>query len=227
MLRFLFWRTLGLVAALATVGLLMRLLNGDPVRLLRGGAGGGPQLSSEAVLGVLSESARWLDRLLLRAPGLLPWRPALLMFAAAAPLALLRLRARRKRTYVRLRVLPYRTDFADVHALTRMFSALQGRLLRRWWERLQSGQPSAGAGGAPSTVPVGPRASAWLAVTCPAGDEATVEAALQVAYPNMRLVPSSEEPGAPPCVLRLKKHRPFVERVSPPRSSASSANPSL
>jgi hypothetical protein len=40
-----------------------------------------------------------------------------------------------------------------------------------------------------------------------------VEAALQVAYPNTRLTASKERLGAPPALLRLKKHSPFIMRM--------------
>src|SRR5690242_18601284 len=64
-------------------------------------------------------------------------------FAAAAIAAscvliviLSRWRARRRRQYVRLAVLPYRSDDPTAEAIVNMFEALHKRLLRRWWRRL-------------------------------------------------------------------------------------------
>ncbi len=100
-----------------------------------------------------------------------------------------------------------------------MFEVLHKRLLRRWWRRLLLGQPAvslevhhAGAGldggGGQEVHP-----TAWLAVTCPEGDEEMVQAALQSAYPNCRVGPARGLPGVPPAVLRLKKHAEFIKRV--------------
>ncbi len=55
--------------------------------------------------------------------------------------------------------------------------------------------------------------SAWLAVSCPAGLEAMVEAALRGAYPNCRLRPAMQPVGIPPAVLRLKKQTGFIKRA--------------
>ncbi len=214
MLRFLLWRMVGLLATLAAIGLLARLLNGDPGRILRGTPKGGPSPSPPELLEMLREGVRSFAHALPGAPSVLPGRIALSGLGVMSGLGLLRLRARRSRTYVRLRVLPYRTDVADPQALARMFSALQGRLLRRWWQRLHSGQPSVGLEVHHRPSRSGEGARCWLAVACLDREAATVEAALQVAYPNMRLVGGSEETGPPPCVLRLKKHRPFVERIT-------------
>jgi hypothetical protein len=56
-------------------------------------------------------------------------------------------------------------------------------------------------------------ASTWLAVTCPAGLESMVEAALRTAYPNCRLVLEHRLPDQPPAVVRLKKHAEFIKRA--------------
>ena len=47
----------------------------------------------------------------------------------------------------------------------------------------------------------------------PARLEGMVEAALQGAYPNCRVRDSGSTVGAAPCVVRLKKHAPFIKRV--------------
>jgi hypothetical protein len=124
----------------------------------------------------------------------------------AAAIVFGRLLARRRRSYVRLRALPYRGDDPTLEQIVGVFEALHKRLQRRWWRRLLGGQPSVG-------LEVHCDREAWLALTFPAGLEALVQAALQGAYPSMRLTPPPYEPGAPPCVLRLKKHAPFTRRV--------------
>jgi hypothetical protein len=101
----------------------------------------------------------------------------------------------------------YRTDKASAEAVVGMFEALHKRLLRRWWRRLFQGQPSVAlevhhAGG-----------SVWLAVTCPAGYEGMVQAALRTAYPNCRLLAEQRLVGCAPSVLRLKKHAEFIKRA--------------
>jgi hypothetical protein len=130
--------------------------------------------------------------------------------AAIALFALLvvacRLRARRRRQYVRLRVIPYRGDDPTAQAIVSMFEALHKRLLRRWWRRLFTGQPSVG-------LEVHYDREAWLSLTCQAGEQPLVEAALRSAYPNCRVQPAARAPGAPPCVVRLKKHSMFTKRA--------------
>jgi hypothetical protein len=137
---------------------------------------------------------------------------AVAAFMAIGSCALLvtasRLRARWRRSYVRLRVIPYRGDDPTVEAIVSMFEALHKRLLRRWWRRLLTGQPSVG-------LEVHYREQAWLSLTCPVGLESLVEAALRSAYPNCRLKPAVDAPGAPPCVVRLKKRSTFVKRAKP------------
>jgi hypothetical protein len=131
---------------------------------------------------------------------------ALAVFLLGALVAISRWNARRRRRYVRMRVETYRTDKASAEAVVSMFEALHKRLLRRWWRRLLRGQPSVSlevhhAGGA-----------VWLGVTCPAGSEDMMQAALRTAYPNCRLVEEHRLPGRPPAVLRLKKHAEFIRR---------------
>ena len=53
----------------------------------------------------------------------------------------------------------------------------------------------------------------WLAVTCIQGHERIVEASLQAAYPNCRLAGLDRHVGAPPTIVRLKKHHEFIRRV--------------
>ncbi len=90
-----------------------------------------------------------------------------------------------------------------------MFESLHKRLLRRWWRRLLSGQPSLAL-----EVHHGTERSVWLAVSCPAGSESMVETALRTAYPNCRLRATPQRLGSPPVLLRLKKQAGFIKRVA-------------
>lgn len=130
---------------------------------------------------------------------------ACLCASCALVIGVLRLRARRARRYIRLRVVPYRGDDPSAAAIVSMYEALHKRLLRRWWRRLLAGQPSV-------SLELHYDREAWLSLTCPAGAEPLVEAALRVAYPNCRLTTAPCTPGIPPYVLRLKKHSPFTKR---------------
>jgi hypothetical protein len=117
-----------------------------------------------------------------------------------------RARARATRRYVRLRVIPYRGDDPTAFAIVSMFESLHKQLLRRWWRRLLVGQPSI-------SLEVHCHREASLSLTCPAGLEPVVEAALRSAYPNCRLDPVTLTPGVSPCIVRLKKHKPFTKRA--------------
>jgi hypothetical protein len=211
-LRFLLWRFLGLIAAVAGAALLAWFLGGGPGRLLRGAPRARPMPLTPALLAsALAREAR----------GVWGWAPAWGLAPARALVALgslvllgvllARLAARHRRRYVRMRVQPYRGDHADAEALVRMFEALNKRILARWWRRLLGGQPSVALevhhGGER-----GGRAG-WLAVSAPVGLERMVEAALRTAYPSARLQPSECEPATAPHVLRLKKHADFILRA--------------
>jgi hypothetical protein len=117
-----------------------------------------------------------------------------------------RLRARRRRQYIRLSLIPYRGDDPTAQAIVSMFEALHKRLLRRWWRRLFTGQPSV-------SLEVHCDRQAWLSLTCQVGMQSLIEAALRSAYPNCRVQPAIRPLGAPPCVVRLKKHAVFIKRA--------------
>ena len=139
---------------------------------------------------------------------------------AAAGVACARLLARRRRRYVRLRVLPYRGDRASAEAIVGMYDALHKRLLRRWWRRLLSGQPSLSLEIHHLPPRNGDANSAWLAISCPRGAESAIESGLRHAYPNCTL-DRRAQPDEPAIVaaerrstvLRLKKSATFIERV--------------
>jgi hypothetical protein len=214
-LRFLLWRLLGLLALIAAFAAIEWFLHGGPGRLLRGRSPASPPVTLDGlasrVLAPLQAVWNW-------APvGGLPLLAAVLglMLVSGVLVVLLRLLARHRRCYVRLRVAVYRTDHASAEAIVRMFGALHKRVLVRWWRRLIAGQPSVGleVHHDRTSGSSGARNHAWLAVSCPRGSERMVEAALRTAYPNCRLTPLEDRVRAPSAVLRLKKDGEFIERV--------------
>jgi len=209
-LRFLFWRVLALIALIGGASMLAWFLDGGPGRLLRGHGDPTPHLDPGAAARTAGDATavlwRWHPD---GGPAVV--RPLLALSVAAATMILLgRATARSRRRYVRLTVEPYRGDHAEAAGLVRMFEALHKRLQRRWWRRLLTGQPSLSlevhhGGGAAEY-------SAWLAVSCPSGLEAAVEAALRVAYPSVRLHAGATSGFVAPAVVRLKKRAEFVMR---------------
>jgi len=209
LLRFLLWRMLGVLAALAGLALIGWFLDGGPGRVLRAGG----EHTTPFAIGALAKGAERAAGAGFRAVPSVALGPAKLLatasLASAIGLLIARGCARRRRTYVRLQVDAYRMDSAGSEALARMFAALHRRLSCRWWRRLLGGQPSVAL--EVHLEVAGDHMHAWLAVSCPAGLEGMVQAALQGAYPNCR-VRDGESLVAAPCVLRLKKHAPFIRR---------------
>jgi hypothetical protein len=207
-LRFLLWRLLGVLAVFAGFALVAWFIGGGPGAVLRGHGGDAiqPIVLVEALAHFAGDVWAWTPVLASE-----PAEVAIaLVIASACAVAIARAEARRRRRYVRLRVAPYRGDHASVDAVVAMYAALHKRLLQRWWRRLVLGQPSlslevhhTGAGAR----------SVWLAVTCIEGHERIVEASLQAAYPNCRLAGLDRHVGAPPTIVRLKKHHEFIRRV--------------
>jgi hypothetical protein len=219
-LRSLLWRLIGLLALVAGFAAVAWLLEGGPGRLLRGkpvtGAGQIlthlPRIVTEAAGSAWSWSPNG---------GLRPLATALLATVAGLLcLASMRLLARRRRRYVRLRVEPHRTDQAAVESIVRMFDALHRRLQRRWWRRLIYGQPSLSLEvhhDQADRLDKGSGYSAWMALTCPLGEERMIEAALRTAYPNCRLASlGSQATIDHAALLRLKKDADFIRRVKTP-----------
>jgi Replication-relaxation len=205
---------LGLIALLAGWALIAWFLNGGPGRVLRGHGAAAGAVSS-ALGRAIATTWEWAITV-----GVAPLKLTL-TFAAIPSLlaAIARGQARARRSYIRLRFDVYRTDQAHPEALATMFEALHNRLLRRWWRRMLLGQPSValeihytGADTSSGRRRESPHAS-WLAVTCPLGDEHMVQAAMQGAYPNSSLCPCEHRLGAPPALLRLKKHGEFIKRI--------------
>jgi hypothetical protein len=133
----------------------------------------------------------------------------------AVGLVALRWWARQSRRYVRLQVVPYRTDHASAEAVIALFEVLHKRLLQRWWRRLLVGQPSVAIEAHLLPQATG-ELQAQLAVSCPADRVALVEAAVGSTYRNTLLEPFTRELARPPCVLRLKKRARFIKRLRVP-----------
>jgi hypothetical protein len=139
--------------------------------------------------------------------------PTLAALIMTCGLCVARARARRLRVYRRWRLLPYRTDSASGAELVALAELLHKRLAQRWWRRLVHGQPSASLEFHLVPRPDG-ELEAALAISVPNGSEQLVLAALRTAYANLRLEPFAVAIGSPPCVLRLKKHASFIQRIA-------------
>lgn len=124
MLRFLLWRLLGLLALLLGFAAVGWLLGGGPGRLLR--AAPARRATSDAASP---------QRLLHGPQAVWDWAPVagvravvlLSVIALLQLLALLAIRwvARSRRSYVRMRLEPYRTDQASAEAVVRMHDVVQ------------------------------------------------------------------------------------------------------
>jgi hypothetical protein len=210
LLRFLLWRILGLIAFLVAIALIAWLLEGGLGATLRGAQGAASgHLTVAAVAGALSAAVnagwRWAPIDGVSAARLL----TALVLLMGIFVGSVRRHARSHRRYVRLGVEVYRTDTTTADGVVAMLESLHKRLLRRWWRRLLSGQPSLAL-----EVHHGSGRSVWLALTCPAGLESMVETALRTAYPNSRLRSGLQLLETPSVVLRLKKQTGFIRRVA-------------
>jgi hypothetical protein len=212
--RLLLWRTLGLAAAVVGTVILAGLFGGGLGAALRGAGANGRRAQQGAAytpaprVAFTRPTPVWTRETTLA--GLLA---AGLALASASLLLGARWWARRRRRYVRLQVVPYRTDRTTVEGLVAMFESLHKRLQLRWWRRLPRGQPSL-ALEVHCRHTEGMLASASLAVVCPSNLAGMVEASIRNAYPNCSLAPARHAaPQDPPAMLRLKKHAAFIKRV--------------
>jgi hypothetical protein len=142
-LRFLLWRLLGVVAVLLGVTLTAWFLRGGPGKVLRGNrpAGGFHTIFSGLpnMIGQAWGAVWGWAHVASVAPA---WSLGGAVFALGTAISVVRLRARHRRRYVRLKIEAYRADRASAEAIVGMFEALHKRLLRRWWRRLLLGQPT-------------------------------------------------------------------------------------
>src|SRR4051794_9260427 len=93
------------------------------------------------------------------------WLVAGTLVSGLALLAGARAWARARRKYVRLLVVPDRTDRATPDAAVAMFEALHATTLQRWWRRLLVGQASVSL--EVHALPDSAVHTVALAVTCP------------------------------------------------------------
>jgi hypothetical protein len=211
--RFLLWRLLAVLAALASYLLVGWFVRAGPGRLLRGGTLPSPTRLPIAALRTPLELAHVLGN---STPGRVF---AVASLVSLVMLSIARCVARRRRDYARVRVGVYRTDHAPAAALVSMYEALHKKLLQRWWRRLLLGQPSLalevhhGAAAAVSRHGEPRPPVAWMALACPRDALPAVEAALRVAYPNCALSPLGEPLTHARAVVRLKKRAAFIRRV--------------
>src|SRR3954463_14713370 len=140
------------------------------------------------------------------------WAAAGSLLAAVAVLVVIRGWVRSRRDYVRLRLVPYRTDRAGADAAVAMFEALHAAIAQRWWRRLLAGPASVAL--ELHRLPAQDAQAVALAVTCPVAVRARVEAALRTAYRNLGFEPFPVAVGRPPFLLRLKKRGLFVPRIA-------------
>ena len=146
-----------------------------------------------------------------RPPSRCSWPPLCL-----AALLGLRARARWRRRYVRHWLLPYRADEATPDQVRRLLESWHQMTLRRWWQRLLSGQPSLSLELHAIPDDVGNRVR--LMVACPdePGLAEALDGRLVACYRDTRLVPGE---GGPPWAMpgdRLKKRRSFTTRLETP-----------
>jgi hypothetical protein len=123
-LRFLLWRLLGLLALLVGLATLSWLLGGGPGRLLR--AAPARRATSDAA------SSQWLPHW---PQAVWDWAPIagirivalMIVIVLVQTVALLAIRwvARSRRSYVRVRLEPHRTDQASAEAVARMHDVVQ------------------------------------------------------------------------------------------------------
>src|SRR3954452_18495474 len=129
------------------------------------------------------------------------WLAAGSLICTVALLAAGRARARVRRAYVRLLVVPYRTDRAGPDAAVAMFEALHAAVLARWGRRLVAGQGSVAL--EVHAVRRGADITTVLAVPGPMGMRTLVAAALSPLTPGRSLEGDVSPIGAPAYVLRL------------------------
>jgi hypothetical protein len=129
-------------------------------------------------------------------------------FVLGGVLLLVRWRARAHRRYVRLWLLPYRSDEAEPEAIQRMFEAWHQQLLERWWRRVTRGQRSIAL-----EVAIGRDAegdmSAALSIVCPEELVPAIEGSLVSCYPDARVLTSGGSLPPVARVVSLKKRYGF------------------
>jgi hypothetical protein len=126
-----------------------------------------------------------------------------------------RARARRRRRYMRLWLIPHRASEAESGEVRRMLESWHQQLIERWWRRLVCGQPGLALEIVMGRDREGDYA-AGLSVVCPEAQAASVEGTLLACYPDARIVAGRQE--LPPVreIVRLKKRHVFVQALQSP-----------
>jgi hypothetical protein len=150
------------------------------------------------------------------------WREArvyvAIWIAAALVCLFTRARARRRRRYVRLRLVPFRAEATEPQQVRRLLENWHQQLLERWWRRLPLGQRGLALEISIDHDEEGEPA-ARLTVICPEELETAVEGSLLACYSDTRLEregPVDADPAAFRHIVRLKKRYPFVRALRAP-----------
>lgn len=162
-------------------------------------------------------------------PGV-PWLllAAVVMAAGAALLVVARVWARRLRRVVRLRLIPGRTDESTPERTEQLFETLHQLVLRRWWQRLLTGQPGLALELRVAPGPGGMEAILGLALPDDAALVAAVRGRLQAAFRDLIVERDPDRPPGPAAVVRLKKRRPFtLALLTPEREQRGAVDPVL
>jgi hypothetical protein len=117
-------------------------------------------------------------------------------------------RRRRLARTARFEIRLGREDLANPYQREKMFDAFYGQLAERWWVRLTLGQPSVAL-----EVHHLPDGTERFALAATPRHAAMLEGRLLATYPDVRLVPIKGAPTWSRKVIRLKKRRPFVDRI--------------
>jgi Replication-relaxation len=148
------------------------------------------------------------------------WRavrvPVLLTALGLAGMLALRLRARLRRRYVRHWLMPYRADEASPDQVRRLIESWHQMTLRRWWQRLLSGQPSFALELHAFRGDGGNRVRLMLACPDEPGLADALDGRLVACYRDTRLVAGERALDSHGVVVRLKKRRSFTTRLETP-----------
>jgi hypothetical protein len=159
----------------------------------------GPLDGVEAALSKAVRTAWWVFRLALLST----------VLACGASIGLRAVaRPRRQTRTGRFEIRLGREDLATPYQREKMFDAFYGQLAERWWVRLSLGQPSIAL-----EVHHLPDATERFALAATPRHAAMLEGRLLATYPDVRLVPIKGAPTWSRKVIRLKKRRPFVDRI--------------
>lgn len=131
-------------------------------------------------------------------------------------LVALRLRARRRRVLVRLRLMPGRTDEASPQRVAKLLEVVHQLLLRRWWQRLFTGQPSIALEFALWPRSEGGGAQLSLVVPDVAALVRAVRGRLEATYRDVLVIPETTLPSDLGAVVRLKKRAAFIHALKTP-----------